>query len=145
MNLANLDTLETTLSPTLDPRVHIEAKDSAKDSEHKRQAEFVALMRKVAKRCQLIAVPNGTNIASAATRRIRAAEGLLAGAPDLQVWWKGGVAHLEFKDGQSMPRASQVEVLNHLVEMDWPCMVARTAPGAMAWLRAIGAPVPLLT
>lgn len=137
--------LETPLRPTLDPRVHLEVKDRAVTSEHVRQAEFVATMRKVARRCMVFAVPNGTNIPSVKGRAKVKAEGLLSGVPDLQVWWAGGVAHVEFKNGKDMPDPNQVERLNWFVERDVPCMVARTATGAMSWLRAIGAPVPTIS
>ena len=138
---AAIDLLETPLKPVLDPRVYVEPKDRAKDSENARQWAWVKYMHQTARRVLVFAVPNGTNIASFAGRAKVKREGLYTGFPDTGATWTGCTAYLEWKDGRGDLSDAQIECLNRLAAMDHPCGVFRTVEAAVNWLHAIGAPV----
>lgn len=133
--------LETPLYPVLDPRVFVEPKDKGKASENARQAEWVAHMRKHARAVLVFAVPNGTNIASMAGRAKVQREGLYKGFPDDGCLWAGGQAFPEWKDGRGDPDTSQIECLNRLAAMGYPCGIFRTTEACCNWLASLGAPL----
>ena len=82
MALNPFDELESSLTPALDPRVFVEPKDKGKQSESKRQGEWVNHMHKHARKVLVFAIPNGTHIPSFAGRARIKAEGLYTGFPD---------------------------------------------------------------
>lgn len=139
--LAAFDAMETPLEPVLDPRVFVEPKDKGKASETKRQGVWVAHMHKHARKVLVFAVPNGTHIPSFAGRSKIKAEGLYTGFPDTGAHWDGGYAYLEWKDGDGDPSDSQIECLNRLVGMGYPCGIFRTMEVAVNWLVGVGCPV----
>jgi len=141
MALTPFDALESSLTPELDPRVFVEPKDKGKQSESKRQGEWVNHMHKHARKVLVFAIPNGTHIPSFAGRARIKAEGLYTGFPDTGAHWDGGYAYLEWKDSKGDPKPAQVECLNRLVGMGYPCGVFRTMEVAVNWLASIGAPV----
>jgi hypothetical protein len=135
--------LDEPLKPVLDPAIYVEPKDKLPDSEDARQTEAVAFLRKHARACRVYAVPNGgkrTPWAAAKAKR----EGMLSGEPDLGIAWADVTARPEFKDGRSMPSPEQIEALNWYHRRGHPVAVVRTIEGLMAWLRSIGAPVPVV-
>lgn len=139
--LATFDALETPLKPILDPRVFVEPKDKGKASETARQAEWVNHMHKHARGVLVFAIPNGTNIPSFAGRAKIKKEGLYTGFPDTGAVWGSGTAYLEWKDADGAPRDAQIECLNRLIEMGYPCGVFRTVEAAVNWLACVGCPV----
>jgi len=150
IDFTEIDALDGALYPDLDPRVFVEPKDKGKASEYTRQKEWVAHMRMCAGKVLVFAVPNGTHIASNAGRTKVKAEGLYTGFPDTGCLWEGdvydawvpGVAFPEWKDGKGDPSAAQIECLNRLVAMGYPCGIFRTTEVCCNWLRSVGAPVP---
>ena len=139
--LGILDIPEASLKPTLHPAIWVEPKDRSDASEDQRQAEFVATMRKIARGCRVVGIPNaGRRSRWEAAKRKR--EGMLAGEPDVAVAWATVTARIEFKNGRAMPDEDQIGALNWYHLRGHPIAVCRTAEGAMAWLRSIGAPVP---
>lgn len=130
---------------TLDAGIWVEARDKDPRSEDARQAEYVATTRKLCRGIKVFAVPNGTNIASMYGRAKVKREGLHKGWPDTGACWvsniAGGIAWIEFKSGTGMPDPDQIETLNWLHRRGHPVAVCRTAQGALAWLKSIGAPV----
>lgn len=131
---------EQPLRPVLHPGIYVEAKDKGAESEEARQAAFVALMRRTSPACRVVAIPNAgkrTRWEQGKAKR----EGLLSGEPDVAVAWADATARIEFKDARSMPTPNQVEALNWYHLHGHPVAVCRTADGAMAWLRSVGAPV----
>lgn len=143
MTLAAILTIpEDPLKATLDPGIFVEPRDRRLAYEDDRQAEFVALMRRTARACRVVAIPNaGRRTRWEAGKRLK--EGMARGEPDIAVTWADApTARIEFKNGRDMPDTDQVEVLNWYHMRGHPVAVCRTAEGAMAWLRSIGAPVP---
>jgi len=126
----------------LDPGIYVEPKDKDPASEDTRQAEYIAFIRKHAKACRAIGVPNaGKRSRWEAGKRLR--EGMTAGEPDTATSWADApTARIEFKDGQSMPDQNQVAALNWYHRRGHPVAVCRTLEGALRWLASIGAPVP---
>jgi|GEM_PF-6848126 len=145
--LAAFDAMESALKPVLDPRVFVEPKDKGKDSETKRQGVWVSHMHKHARSVLVFAIPNGTHIPSFAGRAKIKAEGLYTGFPDTGALWEpvwvgnDDTAYLEWKDGTGDPSDSQIECLNRLVGMGYPCGIFRTMEVATNWLASVGAPV----
>jgi len=135
------DLEDSPLKPVLDPRVFVEAKDKGIASETYRQREWVGHMHQHARSVLVFAIPNGTNIPSFAGRSKVKAEGLYTGFPDTGAHWDGGYAYLEWKDGKGDPSDAQIECLNRLVGMGYPCGVFRTAEAAVNWLASVGCPV----
>jgi hypothetical protein len=126
----------------LDPSIYVEPKDRDPASEDDRQGTFVSTMRRVARACRVVAIPNGakrTRWEAAKAKR----EGMSPGEPDTAITWaKEPSARIEFKNGREMPTPIQVETLNWYHRRGHPVAVCRTAEGAMRWLALIGAPVP---
>lgn len=141
--LDDLLALETPLKPALDPRVYVEPKDSDPASEDARQGTFVATMRRTAKKCDVAANTNAAKRSQWAAAKVKR-EGLVTGRNDLDVKWCGGIALIEFKNGRKGPEPGQIEYLNRMVAMGFPCAIIRTPVGGMNWLRSIGAPVPVV-
>lgn len=138
---AAFDDDRNVLAPVLDPRVYVEPKDRKPGSENDRQWAWVKHMHQHAKRVLVFAVPNGTHIPSFAGRAKVKREGLYTGFPDNGVIWDGGIALPEWKDGQGDLDDQQIECLNKLVAMGYPCGVFRTMERCVNWLADLGAPV----
>jgi hypothetical protein len=131
------------LRAKLSPLVFVEPKDKGAASEDARQAEYVATMRRLAKRVLVHAIPNGGKRSHWAAMKAKR-EGMLKGWPDTEATWTAATAYIEFKAGSTMPDADQIEILNRLADMGHPVAVCRTAAGAIGWLRGLGAPVPAI-
>ena len=128
--------LETPLDPQ--PAFPIDATDRDEANELERQAMFVAKARRAG--LTVIAIPNGAQRGQKGLNQARR-EGATWGAPDLIVLAPESIAFLEFKNGKAKPKAHQVEHLNRLVALGFPCAVCRTADSALAFLAAHGFPV----
>jgi hypothetical protein len=135
------DLEDSPLKPVLDPRVFLEPHDKGKAPETTRQAEWVSHMHKHARGVLVFAIPNGTNIPSFAGRAKIKKEGLYTGFPDTGAVWGSGTAYLEWKDGDGSPSDAQIECLNRLIEMGYPCGVFRSLEAAVNWLASVGCPV----
>jgi hypothetical protein len=110
------------------------------------QLAFRKLMKQVAPRCRVVAVPNGTFIASRAGRRKADQEGRSAGFPDTIILWTGGFAAIEWKAGNATScdvSNNQSEWLTWLEAAGHPCAVFREEHQAAEWLKSLGAPVTL--
>lgn len=130
------DSLESPLDAP--PRFHIDEKDRDPASEHARQCELVRKCR--AAGLKPIAFPNARAWGMKAWNRAKA-EGVLWGAPDLVIFGPGRfIACIEMKNGREMPEGHQVDCLNALVAMGFPCGVFRRADSALAWLAELGFP-----
>lgn len=89
----------------------------------------------------IVAVPNGTHIASQAGRGKAQREGLSSGFPDVICTWPGGgIAFIEFKAKTGSLSANQKEWLNRLARQGHLVSVRRHPDTALDWLRHIGAP-----
>lgn len=130
------DILESPLDP--EPVFHIDAPDADEATELERQAIFVAKAR----RCgfSVVAVPNGGKRGQGALNQARR-EGAAWGFPDLIVMHGQRIAFLEFKNARAKPKLHQVEWLNRLAGMGYPCGVFRRADSALAFLMQHGFPV----
>lgn len=104
------------------------------------QTLFRSRMRMVAPRVHIVAVPNGTYIASLAGRAKVSREGIAKGFPDCIILWPRGVAFIEFKAKTGSLSESQVEWLGRLHGYGFPTMVARHPDTAIEFIRAAGAP-----
>jgi hypothetical protein len=136
-----LDALEAPAKETLHPAIYVEPRDKSPESEDSRQATFVATMRRLYKACEVYAVPNGGKRSQWAAAKAKR-EGMRKGWPDVGVLWADArEARVEFKNGSKMPDEDQIEVLNWMHLRGHPVAVCRTAEGAIAWLRSVGAPV----
>lgn len=126
----------------LDPGIYVEPKDRSTASEDDRQSAWVAMMRRTAHACRVIAVPNGARRSRWEAAKARR-EGMMAGEPDTSVTWAAAAtARIEWKNGREMPRPDQIAALNWYHRRGHPVAVCRTAEGAMRWLASLGAPVP---
>lgn len=132
--------LESTLKPTIDPRVFVEPRDRDTSAETVRQAAWVNSMRRDHKSVAVFAIPNGQRRTQWERNRAMR-EGLYIGFPDTGALWDGGKAFLEWKDGDGSPDDNQIDCLNRLVAMGIPCAIVRTSAAAISWLRSVGAPV----
>ncbi len=135
--------MSESLKPTLDPGIYVEPRDRSTANEEARQATWVALMRKTARACMVVAVPNGARRTRWEANKAKR-EGLLAGFPDTITYWSDGGALIEWKDAAGKPSDAQIETLNWLHARGQSVAICRSPEGAMAWLRSIGAPVPAL-
>jgi hypothetical protein len=143
MNPFDIRALESPLKPVLDPRVYVEPKDRGPASELDRQGAWVSFMHRHARRVLVYAVRNGAHIASTAGRNKAKREGLYTGFPDTGANWDGGLAYLEWKDARGDPGDAQIECLNRLTAMGYPCAIVRTMEAANRWLIQHGAPIPV--
>lgn len=143
--LASLDALEEPLYEKLDRAIFVEPKDRWPESEEGRQAAFVKFVRRHARGVDVYANVNAAKRTKWAANKAKR-EGMLAGAPDLTVYWPGGVAWVEFKNGSAgvdtKSNAEQVSFLNRLHRAGQHVAVFRTAERAIEWLRGLGAPIP---
>jgi hypothetical protein len=130
----------------LDEGIWVQPKDRDPASEDRRQAEYIATVRKLCKGIKVFAVPNAGKRTQWAAAKVKR-EGLYTGWPDTGACWvsniSGGVAWIEFKNGTSTPDEDQIDTLNWLHRRGHPVAVCRTAQGAIEWLKSIGAPVPV--
>jgi hypothetical protein len=140
--LTSADDFWAALEAPLDekPLFFIEPKDRDPASEYDRQRRFVNHMRRHCYNCFVAAIPNGMK-GSDWERLRKASEGMVAGFPDLGVFWNHGVFLPEFKDGTRMPSRSQIETLNRLHRMGFRVGVYRTAETLLQHLADAGAPV----
>ena len=137
---ALLDIAEDTLIEVLDPGIYVEPKDRDPASEDDRQMRLIVRLKRDHKQIAFHAVPNGGRQTDWA--RLRGERmGVIAGQPDLGFDWAGGAAVIEMKNGTDMPRPNQVTRLNRLHRMGKSVAVCRTAQGALAWLKSVGAPI----
>ena len=105
------------------------------------QLAFRRRARMMCPRVRIVAIPNGTHIASRAGRAKANAEGRSAGFPDVQCLWPGGgFAAIEFKAPKGRVSENQSEWLDWLTESGFACTVSRDADHALEWLRSLGAP-----
>jgi hypothetical protein len=89
----------------------------------------------------IVAVPNGTHIASLAGRAKVRREGLSTGFPDVICLWAGrGFAAIEFKAAKGKVSEAQAEWLDRLTELGMPATVSRDPDHALEFLRKAGAP-----
>lgn len=138
---ALIDALEAPAKEVLHPAIYVEPKDRSPESEDSRQATFVATMRRTAKACRVMAVPNGAKRSHWEAAKAKR-EGMAPGEPDTGITWADApTARIEFKNGQKMPSEDQIKTLNWYHLRGHPVAVCRTAEGAIAWLASIGAPV----
>lgn len=118
----------------------IEPRDTRPASEVQRQSSVLAAIQRLGPECIVWAVPNAAKRTRWAAQRARK-EGMLAGVPDLTIFWPGGVACIEMKDGTRLPTPEQRRMLNVLHRAGHYCGVFRTARCAIDWLRRCGAPI----
>lgn len=125
-----------------DPFYHIDLPSAAYDgSELTIQTVFRSRAKIMCPGVSIVAVPNGTYIASKAGRGKAQREGLSSGFPDLICTWKGGgIAFIEFKAKAGVLSANQKEWLNRLAGQGHLVSVRRHPDTALQWLREIGAP-----
>lgn len=130
----------------LDEGIWVQPKDRDPASEDRRQAEYIATVRKLCKGIKVFAVPNAGKRTQWAAAKVKR-EGLYTGWPDTGACWvsniSGGVAWIEFKSGTGALDQDQIDTLNWLHRRGHPVAVCRTAQGALEWLKSIGAPVPV--
>ena len=120
---------------------HIDQPADAYDgSEIAIQTLFRNRCRMLCPRVQLVAVPNGTYIASLAGRSRAQREGLSAGFPDLMAIASGKIAFLEFKAKRGRLSESQTEWLDRLAAFGFPVGVFRHPDTAIEFLRVAGFP-----
>ncbi len=128
------------LRPVLDRDIYVEPKDKDPRDEDARQIHLVNVLKRDHTQIAYHAVPNGGRQSEYA--KVRGERmGVVAGQPDLGLDWPGNSAVIEMKNGNDMPRPSQIDRLNRLNRMGKNVAVCRTAEGAIAWLRSVGAPV----
>lgn len=105
------------------------------------QTLFRSRARMMCPGVSIVAVPNGTYIASHAGRSKARREGLSSGFPDVLCFWRGkGVAAIEFKAAKGRISENQTEWLDRLNELGVPATIMRDADEALEWLRGQGAP-----
>lgn len=105
------------------------------------QTLFRSRARMLCPAVHIVAVPNGTHIASNAGRAKAQREGLSSGFPDcICIWPDGGIAFIEFKAKAGRLSENQVDWLDRLVHMGHRVSVRRHPDTALRWLEAIGAP-----
>lgn len=135
-----LEIPEAIRKPVLDPGIYVEPNDKLKTGEDARQMAFIAVMRRDNPDIIVHATPNGGRQSDWA--RIRGKRmGVYAGWPDTTCDWIDGGAYIEFKDGTGKPEDAQIECLNRLHGIGRHVAICRTAKGALAWLKDIGAPL----
>ena len=88
----------------------------------------------------LVAVPNAGKRGQAAVNQANR-EGAAWGFPDMLALAPGKIAFLEWKAGRTKPAAHQVEWMNKLHRLGFPCGVFRTSAAAFRFLRQHGFPV----
>jgi hypothetical protein len=110
-------------------------------AEIKVQMAFRRDARMICPAVRIVAVPNGTFIASQAGRRKAQNEGLSAGFPDVMCLAAGKIAFLEMKAGSSgKVSKSQAEWLDWLSAAGFYCGVFRCPDTALSALRNWGFP-----
>lgn len=124
--------------------------DKSDRSELQIQFAFRKVAGVICPRVRIVAVPNGTHIASNAGRRKADMEGRSTGFPDVMCIWANGTtpskavpgtAYIEFKAGTGgSVSEAQREWLDWLRANGFPCVVSRHEAHALDFLRAAGAP-----
>lgn len=116
-------------------------KDAATLSEIAIQTLFRSRARIMCPGVSIVAVPNGTHIASKAGRAKVKREGLATGFPDVLCFWRGpGVAAIEFKAAKGCLSDAQADWLDRLTDIGIPATISRDPDHAIAFLREAGAP-----
>lgn len=119
-------------------------------SEIQIQRAFRKLAKAICPKVKIVAVPNGTHIASHAGRKKANDEGRTAGFPDVVCMWAHGsasanvvpqIALIEFKAGSGGTVSDpQNEMLDWLQGAGFACVVSRHEDHAIEFLRGLGAP-----
>lgn len=124
------------------PFFHVDPPSAAYDgSEIAIQTLFRSRARIMCPAVALVAVPNGTYIASRAGRAKAQREGLSAGFPDIAAFWPGGgTALLEFKAKNGRISEQQQMWMERLVSFNLLAGVFRHPDTALDALRRWGAP-----
>lgn len=133
--------MDEPLKERLDPAIYVEPTDRDRALEARRQTALVNAIKRDAPHIAVHATPNGGHQTS--WMRLNGWKlGTYSGWPDLSFDWRGGSAHIEFKDGDGRPDKDQIACLNRLHRMGKPVAICRTKGGAIAWLKRVGAPLP---
>lgn len=125
--------------PVIEPW-HCDPKDKLGLSEEERQRAFLNDCRYVAPSLIIWSTPN-------AARRTRwevakaKREGMRTGALDLNIFWSGGCAIVEMKNGVDAPTLAQIDTLDALFRAGHNTGIFRTSVSLLNWLRDRGAPV----
>lgn len=110
-------------------------------SEIEIQTVFRGRARMLCPAVSIVAVPNGTYIASMAGRAKAKREGLATGFPDILCFWRDkGIAAIEFKAAKGRLSEAQEEWLDRLTSFGIPATVSRDPDHAIEFLRDSGAP-----
>lgn len=118
---------------------HQDPRDKDPRPEDARQSAFLREVRKLCPSVDVVAVPNaGKRGQWEMNKRLK--EGMRPGALDLFCTWPGGVAFLEFKDGDEMPTPNQRDRLRLYMRQGHFCGVFRQERSAIDALRRWGAP-----
>lgn len=123
-----------------EPQFFVEQRDTDSASEKARVVRFRNALRMKLPDARWRAVPNAHDYGPKA-RAQALAEGAVWGAEDGNLFWRGRVACLEWKNGKEMPKRHQVEWLNWLHANGFTVAVVRTTEGAFEFLRKQGWPV----
>lgn len=140
-----LDTFADLEAPLYEqPLFHVDAPDRDPESEVQRLGRFRADMRIHGPAVTIVGVPNAAKRGQWALNQARK-EGLYLGFPDVMCLARSNtgaplIAFLEWKAGKGRPSSRQVDCLNMLAGMGFPCGVFRRAETAMAMLRRAGFP-----
>lgn len=110
-------------------------------SEIQIQTLFRSRARMVCPSVSIVAVPNGTHIASRTGRAKAKREGLATGFPDVICLWPDrGFAAIEFKAAKGRLSEAQIEWIDRLAALGMPVTVSRDPDHALEFLREAGAP-----
>lgn len=119
---------------------HVDPKEVADEGDELSiQSRFRSRMKMQAPKCRVVATPNGGK-RTAWERGKAMREGLSPGFPDVNVYWPGDLAILEFKDRNGKLSDVQTDWLNWLAQAGFKVGVFRSADTAMVFLRQHGAP-----
>lgn len=119
---------------------HIDPKDTDKAAEETRQSAFLRHCKRHAPGITVWATPNAGKRTQWEIDKAKR-EGFRTGALDLNIFWRGGCAIVEFKAGKTMPSEAQMDILDALHRAGHNTGVFRAASSLIEWLRALGAPI----
>ncbi|MBO9602563.1 MAG: hypothetical protein J7496_08655 [Novosphingobium sp.] len=129
------------------PLFFVEKPDGDAASEIQRIVMFKRLLRLAAPKCWIVGIPNAGKRGQWALNQAKR-EGAVWGFPDMMVLAPSAnphvhipvIAYLEWKDGKGRPASHQIDALNRLHRMGFPCGVFRQAETALRFLREQGFP-----